>query len=539
MQAPTGYDGITAQIPLGIQGILSDDVPSRIPPTALIKAFDVDFGPGYIQKAPGSIRYNAGFALSNPIISVIDYWPNLQTQRMFAATSDGSIYRDIGDRTFSGTTAIKTGLGPLNVNAQFTVGGAEIPGNEKKLFFFSNGTAQLQVLLGDEATFAAVSAPAADWVSPNFPRTGVIHRNRLWAFVGNHYYASMTSNHQNFTDTTVLTGTVGPGDGGDILSVYIYKGKMLLFKEGDLVYYLNDADTNSDNWYFAKLGEGFGIASSHAATMVLDDLLVGNNTGSVTSYQAVQALGDVKSGDIFREAKVSKFFRENISLSGVTYQQALWYPEKHLVMLTARTKGGTANNAMIILDVQNPSDPRYSLWKKDAADCLALRRDIYNIKRPIYGAADGYVYFMDREDRSIGTMGSGSAYTGEFKTPHLDFSHIDPNLGHKDKNFDFLGVTFQEEGAHNLSVDVYLDGRLSETVTFSQTIGTNYCGAFVLGTSTLGCEDDKTRWQPIRGQGKRISFRCYNSGNNENFKVSQLTVGFTVSAEDATRLAAT
>lgn len=536
MEAPTGYQGYTTQIPLGNLGVMTDMAPSEIPPTALIRAFDIDFGPGYLQKAPGTIRYNLT-QLPNPIISLIDYWPNLHTQRLFAATSDGSIFRDIGDRTFSLGTAIKTGLGPLNVISQFVVGGAEIPGNSRRLFFFP-GTAQLQVLQGDEATFAAVAEPATDWTSPNFPKLGVIHRNRLWAFVGNNYYASKTDNHENFTDTSALTGTVGPGDGGDILGVYVYKGKMIIFKEGDIVYYLNDASSDTADWYFTKLGEGFGVSSAHSAIQVLDDLLVGNNTGSVTSYQAVQAFGDIQSGDIFRAAKVNQFFRDNLSLSGFAYSQALWYPEKHIAFFTGRTKGGVANNALIALDLQNPNTPRYCIYRKDAADCLGLRRDIYNIKRPMYGAADGYVYLMDREDRSVGLMGSGVAYTGEFKTPHLDFRHLDPSLAHKNKNFDFLGVTFQEEGNHNLSVDVFLDGKFSQTITYTMTIDTNYCGAFVLGTSKLGSEDEKTRWQPIAGQAKRISFRCYNSGNNENFKVSQLVVGFNISGEDATRLAA-
>jgi hypothetical protein len=56
---------------------------------------------------------------------------------MFAATSDGKIYRDYGDRQFSLATAIASGLGALSPAAQFVVGGAEVATNPKKLFFFS------------------------------------------------------------------------------------------------------------------------------------------------------------------------------------------------------------------------------------------------------------------------------------------------------------------------------------------------------------------------------------------------------------------
>lgn len=537
MDSPSGYQGNLAQIPLGTMGLFTDEAPGLIPHNALIRAQNVDFGPGYIQKAPGDIIYNVGYALS-PIVALTDYWPNLITQRMFAATSDGKIYRDFGDRTFTLGVPVKTGLGALNISSKFIIAGAETAGREKKVFFFSNGVSLPQVLTGDAATFSAVSLPASEWSSPNFPRLGIVHRNRLWAFMGNRYYASTTGNHEDFSGGTSLSGTIGPGDGGDVLSIYVYKGKLIIFKEGDVVYCLNDSDSNTDNWYFLKFGDGFGVAGTHAAAQVLDDLHVGNNTGSVTSYQATQAFGDLQSADIFRAAKVSQFFRDNLSRSGTPFMHAMYYPEKHLAYFTGRTKGGTANNAIICLDLQEPQTPRYHLYTKSAADCLAMRRDAYNVRRPMYGAADGYVYFMDREDRSVGVMSAGAAYTGLFQTPHSDLRHLDPGLAHKNKVFDFLGVTFQEEGNHSLSVDVYIDGKFSQTVTYTMTIDTNYCGAFILGTSKLGVEDEKTRWQPIVGAGRRISFRCYNSGNNQNFKVSQLTVGFQIAAEDATRLAA-
>lgn len=526
-----GYQGVTAQIPLGTLGVLTDQAPGQIPPTALIKAFDVDFGPGYIQKAPGSLRYNAN-AFSSGIVALIDYWPNIYTQRILCATADGKIYRDIGDKLFMGNTAIASGLGPFTTFCNFVVGGAETAGHPKKLFFFSDGVNQLKILEDDASLFTNVDLPSADWVTPNYPKFGLIHRNRLWAFMKNRYYASKTDDHENFTDTSVLVGAIGPGDGGDVIAAVIFKGRMLVFKEGDIVYYLDDTDVDSTNWVFKRFGEGFGIASQHAATQVLDDLLVGNNTGSVTSYKAVQAFGDIQSGDIFRQAKVNQFFRERTSYSGAPYMQALWYPEKHIAWFTARTMFGVKNNALIALDLQNPDAPRYSLWKKDSADCLALRKDANNIKRPMYGAADGYIYLMDKEDRLV----ASTAYTGEFETPHLDFRYLDPSFVHRNKVFDFLGVTFQEEGNHNLSVDVYIDGKFSQTIQYNQTIGTNYLGAFVLGSSKLGVDDEKTLWKPINGSGRRIALRCYNSGSNENFKVSQLTVGFQPSGEDVTRI---
>lgn len=528
-----GYTGQIAQITLGDLGLYSDAAPSKIPLGAVIKAANVDYGPGYIQKAPGSLRYNGTQALSSPIVGLIDYWPSIISQRMIAATADGKIYRDIGDRTFGAATPIATGLGPLTNACQFIIGGTETAGRFRKLFFFSNGLHQLQVLTADGTSFATVASPATDWVTPVYPKFGFVHRNRLWAFTGSQYYASNSGNHEDFTTSqSILTGSVGPGEGGECTGGFIYKGKMFIFKEGDYVYALNDSSTSTTDWYFYKFGEGLGMASVHAAIQAVDDMLIGNTMSAITSYSAVQAFGDVKSADILTAAFVSRFYHENTSPVGAPFMHALFYDEKKIAFFTARTKYRTNNDALITLDLLRQGSPRYGFWTKDSAECLALRKDVNNIKRPIYGSADGYVYLMDQEDRLVG----GSAYTGEFKTPHYDFRHLDTTLAHKNKLFDFLGVTFQPEGNHNLSVDVYIDGAFSQTLAFNQTIASNYAGAFKLGSSPLGVEEEQTIWQPIKGSGRRISFRCYNSGGNENFKASMLSVGFRVAGENATRL---
>ena len=206
-------------------------------------------------------------------------------------------------------------------------------------------------------------------------------------------------------------------------------------------------------------------------------------------------------------------------------------------MFTGRTRGRQNNDCIIQMDVSHSDQPpKYGLWNHVSPDCLATRRDTHNILKPMYGASDGFIYLMDRVDRSVGPMGSGSAYTGEFWTADLDMRHLDPGLAHKNKEWDNLGVTFVETGNYTLRVDVWIDGRFRETLSFAQTVDTNYCGAYVLGQSICGGQDEKTIWQRMHGQGRRVMLRCYNSGNNQNFKVSMLTIGFRPSGEQATKL---
>lgn len=543
------YAGNVAQIPVGNSGVISDLAPSQIPYNALTRAYNCDYQLGYIQKAPGAIQYNR-VAMPDGVIALLDYWPTLNKQRLFAATTAGKIYRDTGDRYFGGNAAstspvaIATGLGRLDNRCQFVVGGNETSGRDKKIFFFSGGVGQVQVCSGDNSTFAKIAKPAADWPNPtassnsqsNFPKFGLIHRGQLWCFARSQAYASTTGDHEDFQGTGTLVNNVGPGEGGDIVGAFVFKQKLMVWKEGDLLYYLNDSDTSTTNWYFSKALDGLGIAGWHSARGVLDDLLIGNITGKLTSFTATQAFGNLTQADIFKRSHVARFFAENTTPMGNLYQHSLFYGDRGLALFTGRTKGNSANNCVIQLDVSDPDNPKYGLWNHIAPDCLALRRDTNNILRPIYGAADGFVYLMDREDRSVGAIGSNSAYTGEFWTADLDLRHLDPTIAHKNKLWEWLGVTFQEENAGTLSVDVWIDGAYRETLSFTQTVDTNYCGAFVLGTSRLGGMDEKTRWQPLHGMGRRITFRCYNSGANQNFKVSMLSVGWRPSGEQATRL---
>jgi hypothetical protein len=235
------YSGNIATIPLGQIGLLTDLPPGEIARGALIKATNVSFETGLITKAPGSLRYNTQ-VLPAGIVAGIDWHPDVVTQRLIVACSNGSIYRDIGDRLFSGAVAITSGLGTLTPRSKFVEGGGETAGRDKKLFFFSGGAAQLKVLEGDGVEFTTINNPAADWTTPNFPTCGLVHRNRLWAFMKSRAYASDSGDHENFT-SNYLTQAIFPGEGGDISGAFVFKGRLFAFKQGGFVYYLEDDPT--------------------------------------------------------------------------------------------------------------------------------------------------------------------------------------------------------------------------------------------------------------------------------------------------------
>lgn len=523
------YQGVTAPIPLGGLGLFTDNSPSDLPPNALIEAKNIMLSNGLAQKAPGALKYNSNHQLDGSIVAVHDWWPDTVNQRLIAVTDTGKIYRDIGDRVFSLAVPINTGLGSLTPNCMFVEGGNETAARSKKLFLFTNGLAQLKVLDGDETAFATVANPAADWTTPNYPRVGCVHRNRLWAFMKQRAYASDTADHENFTSNN-LTQAVFPGEGGDIIGAYVFKGRLFAFKEGNFVYYLDDSDADSDNWFWRKLSNSFGLSAPNAIIDALDDMLAGNASGTVTSYAATDALGDIESADIFRSANMEHYLRANTSTSGISVMHALYYEAKKLAMFTYRSCYRTSNDMLIILDV-NKQQPRITFWQKGTPQCLGQRKDVNGIPRPMYGSADGYVYLLDHEDRLEGS----TAYEGAFRTAYTDFRFVDAKFVAAQKHFDFLWVEFVEEGPHNISIDVFIDGYFVETITTPMNITGTYLDTFDLDVDRLGERTTQSDPIPLHGTGRRISFRVYNSGSNQSFQIASLTVGFRPGGDGATK----
>lgn len=524
------YQGVHAVIPLGQYGLLTDFAPGALPPGALIEATNVVLNSGLIQKAPGSYVYNST-ALDGQVVALFDWWPTPYIQRMIAATSAGSIYRDIGDKTFGGGTAIKTGLGTLDPRSKFIEAGNETAGRNKKLFYVSDGRYQVQVLSGDGSTFADIAEPAADWATDSYPRVGVVHRNRLWLFSGQRAYASTTGDHEDFADSgNILTQSIFPGEGGDIIGVYVFKGRLFAFKEGSFVYYLVDDDSSSTNWYWRKLASNFGLASPNGIVNALDDLLVANATGSITSYRAVDALGDIESADVFRNAGVERFIKRTTHPVGLEQMHGCYDNELKQVYFTYRSTYRNTNDILINLDY-NRDTPRITYIKKGTPTCLALRRGNNGISYPIYGGSDGKVYEMNREDRLEGT----DSYTGSFQTAFHDFRNMDPKFAHAQKAFDHIWIEFVQEGAVDLNIDVIIDGIFSQTVTTKLELTNRALDTFVVGTDRLAHYTTVTNPIPIAGMGRRISFRCYNSGSNQSFQIAAIGVGFRPTTESATR----
>lgn len=521
------YRGHTATIQLGEIGLMTDLSPDKIPVNALIRANNVCFTEGAVQKAPGSLRWNLT-ALPAPVVAVHDWHPSTVRQYLIAATSTGHIYKG-QDRTFS--SAVNAGLGTLTPNSSFCEGGNETAGRVRKLFFFTDGVEIPYVLRGEAQSFVPIAKPNTDWTTGQKPKFGVIFGNRLWTFAGQMSYASDSGDHENFA-TNSLTEPVFPGEGGELRGAFVFKSLLFAFKDGGFVYKLNSSAQSDTQWFWEKVSNNFGLSAPNAVAEVLDNLFSFNVTGTITDYGATEKFGSVEAGDLIQILGFENYLRGNTSKAGIFQQHLLYYPEKKWLLGTYRSHYRQDNDMLLMFDFARISTVRPAFWIKGSPQCLALRLDHNRIQRPMYGGADGFVYLLDQEDRNEG----GVAYRGEFQTPHMTFSHLGERIGVAEKNFDALSVTYRPEGAGDLKCDYFIDGRFIETLTFPMTqYQAPVLDEMMLDEDRLSQGNTETVIRPLRGAGRTFSARFYNEGLNESFQVTAVTVMFRGGGDDATK----
>jgi hypothetical protein len=337
---------------------------------------------------------------------------------------------------------------------------------------------------------------------------------------------SMTVINTNY-DAAPATFSVFPGEGDGILSAYVYRGLLFIFKKPFGVYVLDGRDPSSANWTLSRFSDAFGVSSPHSILQILGDLVAGNSNGSLTSLGASEKFGDFDAGDILQNAKVEEYIRDQLNFTGLPYSQSVYYPEKKVALFTGQSSSTLLRDRMIAIDVAR-DNPRISMITKDQPNCIALRKDSQGISRPMYGDANGFVYLMDQATYNV----AGTAFLGEFQTAYTDFGQVDQSLAGKNKIFDFLEVNYVPTGNNNFYVDVYVDGEFRQTLTFTQTLGIGL-DSFVLDQDALAGEPvgNRNRKQLKSCTGNKISFRVYNNSSNEAFQVERLIVSFRLSAE--------
>ncbi len=525
------YKGNVAIIPTGVGGLTTDDPQPLIPTTDLIVANNVILQNNKIEKDKGSRKLNTD-AISGGIAAHVDWWPNTVDQRIVAVGKDNKIYRATPPfSSFSEVTSTTQPTVSASPDLSMVTGGQELAGNDKKLFILTGGS-PIQVISDDETTRSDISKPASDWSGSNHPYFGIIHRGRL-GVLGNandpHRFAfSSATDHEDFT-TSPLQFSVYPGDGERLISGFIFKGNLYLLKFPEGLYVLEDSDSNTSNWYFREIDGSFGGASVSCSVKALDDQLICNNYGTISSLVATQTLGDIKSADLFLLTKTEEFVREELSRLGNFERRIMYYAQRKQAFVSYRSSDSLNNNRICIIDFSKQT-PRITWSDKDQPNYFALIKDQFGVPGPSYCADDGFVYLMDQVDRDVG----GNAYKGEFQTPHMDFTQGDTAKSEREKQFDFLEVIYEPTGKWNLDVDVFIDTKFIRTLSFSLDGGSELDSMrFDQGKMDAGAPFSTRK--SIDASGRRISLKASNPTVGQNFKIVQFRIYYNILGNEQTK----
>lgn len=463
-------------------------------------------------------RYESSTAIKT-IIALQDWRPVAGTQRYVSAALDGGIYSDKASANDLDATTL-VAAATLSTTArpgQFVNGGSEAAASNRKLFYF-NGTNAPYVLSGDGATMSALANPNTDWSGSNQPSAACAHANRL-AALGNanaphRLYLSLRTDHEDFrTASGALTFEVYPGIGTRLAALCDYQGLLWLWKYPFGLFWLDDSDTDTANWALQQRSSAVGCANSpHAVLPVENDVMFLAADGSFHLLSNTREGGAVLDSDLSSLLRIDKWVRDHVNLARLSQVVSVWYPHKKLAIWGVPSTGSTNNDLVLYFnfrDVARGGAVQFTYSTRDNIDALALRLESDTIERPMLAEA-GFVYLMDRTTRRKGA----GAYTGSYQTPHLDLRDGDPRLAQRKKNFESLTLVQNPTStAYDLTVGVYLDRTLTETLTFSTA--------------------NRRQRLPLHGSGYEISLAVSNGDLDGDFQVVEHVIGFRDSDEGA------
>lgn len=566
------YRGQNILIPLGSGGLQTDVPQNRIAPTKLIEAKNITLVNGYLEKSPGSERWNqssiSNIEITAGIKAFTEFYPAVKNQRVIALSNDGKLYKYFN--RYSNVLLSPTAGAPstllVGTQPHMTVAG----NNPRKVFVFS-GLNQVQVIESDNNTYRPITTPANDWAS-SYPTFGLVYRSRLWCFgnanLPDFLYASEFDNFENFVPPVPPAVTsnkdpqlfdISPGDGLGISGAFVFKNRLYVCKRPSGLFQLNDEDPSPSNWFFTKVNQDFGLASPHSIAQVFDDVLMFNSQGSVTLLSAAFQLGDLESADLFKNSAVERYFRQLVSGYGLDKTKTLYYPDKKQVYFSIQSKSGSNPDTIAVIDMFGKEGQIY-INDKDDPNYMGLIADDSGISRPFYCSDDGNIYSLDARGTAAKYYPAepyvnpgywqqfyieqapiaGTVFEMIAQTPHMDFGFADQSISTRTKKFDFLELSFQPTGDWVVYADVYIDSEYKETIQFNlnrdrplagSVPPVNVINGFQLDVDRLDGDFPKSVRKPLHGQGRTISFKFRADGFLQDIKLQSLMVYFRVSDE--------
>lgn len=527
------FNGLIAEIPIGNDGLIGTKNIARMPLGALLDSTNTSYAAGTVGKEGGSAKYNSSAITGTPaVMGGWDWNHDGDIQRMIVLLDDGTLKKDTGGGAFG--TTLASGLTVQDAGADpivpvFVEGGKEAAANDRKLFIFTGRNA-VQVLSADGATTSGISTPPADWATTNQPTFGLIHEGRLWgggnANDAHRLYYSTTGDHEDLTGSGSGTISIYPGEGERLVNAVSYRSGIVCFKYPRGIYYVDTSDPTVASWKVIKISDKLGAAWIGCVSAIQDDVAYVDATGDIRLLTATDRFGSVDTDSLSDFSEMDDYVRSNLTRTQIKKWKMVYYPTKKELHLACTGTGATVNNRRIVVDFNRPDRPRFRVSDKDSCVSLWLRQ-VNRVPELTSGDDAGFVWRLDQESRAK----DGVGYAGQFQTPHMDFSDLDPRLGTARKAGKFLELVVEPKGNWNLSCQVLWDGEIKETVQFNMGTTGASLGSFVLGTDKLAEQGVLNKKRRITGSGRRLSIMGTNSGAGQDFSVARMFVHFKPSDE--------
>lgn len=500
----------------GLYGLKNTD---RVPLGGLIQLRNATLEDGTLRTAGGAEKFGSALSGAPKILAGIDHFPTTPQQRAVVMANDGTLQKD--DGAGGGWATLLSGLTVAGAVPFFTAGGGEILNNDR-LLFYADGVNQERVMVGDGATFAALSAPPADWTGTNRARAFVIHEGYNWGFGNKNaphlLYRSLNTNHRNFT-STVFAVPIFSGEGEYLVGGLSYKGGLLLWKFPEGVYWYDTRSADVNEWRAFKVGAG-GMPGPGCCVLIEDDVIWIDPYGGVHMISATTATGSVRAQDLAYR-KLGRFIPDNISRTRLDTANLIYYSDKQQLWLACATVGSTSKDRRLILDLNAKGEvgERWSFDDRDVNEALFLRKDT-GVLRPMMGDDVGQLWKLDTVTRSKDSAG----YTFEWWLADTDFAQLVPGWAGKLKNLHYLQVLHVPQSAVDHSIQVWRDGQLRQTLSVALSGGSVTLP--VILPFTLGAESmQATRPRRLRGQARRLAFRGVSTVAGADVSLSGLIVG--------------
>ena len=467
----------------------------------------------------GAALVGSAFDAARTGLFAIDFWPTVSVQRTVVRDDNGQVWRD--DGSGGGWATLVTGLTVAGAVPFMYPVGAEAAARDRKLIHCDRVNT-VQVLAADGASMVAIASPASDWSGANQPGFGVIHQGYNWmggnANAPHTIYRSTQANHEDFT-SSAYTLRVFPGEGERLVAGLSYKGILLLWKYRDGVYAVDTSDNSDTNWRVIKVGAP-GAAGAANIVAIEDDVMWISPDGSWHLISATTATGSVRAEDLTAR-KLGSFVRQNVNLAQLASAQLIFYSHKQEVYLGCHASGQTAKNRRLHLDLNRRTEigERWIWWDRDRNEALFLRK-ISEIATPAFIDNAGRLFNLDRTDRNA----NGSAYTFEVFTRDSDFAEIVPGWQGRWKNLRFIQLEYDPRSAATISLEIYADGSLLQTISLTLTAGAAALPVtlpFTLGTESLLTSVRRR----VRGRARRVAIRILSTVVNVDVSFTRILLG--------------